>query len=400
MQCALPRLVLSLVPDVVQSTFSAGSVFPPACNGRLPALPASHIWIHPVVKHTATSVVTIERFIIEEERQHPEATGDLSAILYDLALAGKMIANKVRSAGLADILGSDGDVNVQGEVQQKLDIISNEIIVKALDHGGRLCAMASEEEEAIIQIPDKFKTGKYVLMFDPLDGSSNIDVNVPVGTIFSVYRKITRGAKGELEDMLQPGRRQVAAGYVIYGSSTMMVYTTGQGAHGFTLDPSIGEFLLSHPHIRIPEKARYLSVNDSYEQDWPEPTRALMRRYRGLDGQQKALNVRYVGSLVADFHRNLLGGGVFAYPANTKSPQGKLRLLYEANPLAFIAEQAGGRATDGTRDIMNIEPTELHQRTPLYIGSKKEVDTVSEFGIPMPPTTIERRKNARDGVSV
>jgi fructose-1,6-bisphosphatase I len=349
---------------------------------------------HNVVKHTSTSVVTIERFIIEEERQFPEATGDLSAILYDLALAGKMIANKVRSAGLADILGSDGDVNVQGEVQQKLDVISNEIIVKALDHGGRLCAMASEEEEGIIHIPEGFKMGKYVLMFDPLDGSSNIDVNVPVGTIFSVYRKITRGARGEMEDMLQPGRRQVAAGYVIYGSSTMMVYTTGQGAHGFTLDPSIGEFLLSHPHIKVPEAARYLSVNDAYEQDWPEPTRALMRRYRGLDGNQKALNVRYVGSLVADFHRNLLGGGVFAYPANAKSPRGKLRLLYEANPLAFICEQAGGCATDGNRRILDIEPTELHQRTPLYIGSKKEVDTVAEFGIESPPSAVERRRSA------
>lgn len=262
-----------------------------------------------MVRHTATSVVTIERFIIEEERLHPEATGELSGILYDLALAGKMIANKVRSAGLADILGSDGEMNVQGEVQQKLDIISNEIIVKALDHGGRLCAMASEEEEEIIHIPEKFKTGKYVLMFDPLDGSSNIDVNVPVGTIFAVYKKITRGPRGEMEDMLQPGRRQVAAGYVIYGSSTMLVYTTGQGAHGFTLDPSIGEFLLSHPHIKIPENGRYLSVNDAYEQDWPESTRALMRRYRGLDGVRAPLNVRYVGSLVADFHRNLLGEG-------------------------------------------------------------------------------------------
>ena len=349
-----------------------------------------------MVKHTATSVVTIERFIIEEERQHPEATGDLSAILYDLALAGKMIANKVRSAGLADILGSDGEVNVQGEVQQKLDVISNEIIVKALDHGGRLCAMASEEEEGIIHIPERFKTGKYVLLFDPLDGSSNIDVNVPVGTIFSVYKKITRGSRGEMEDMLQPGRRQVAAGYVIYGSSTMMVYTTGQGAHGFTLDPSIGEFLLSHPHIKIPESGRYLSVNDAYEQNWPEATRSLMRRYRGLDGVRQPLNVRYVGSLVADFHRNLLGGGVFAYPANTKSPRGKLRLLYEANPLAFIVEQAGGRATDGQRDIMHIEPTELHQRTPLYIGSKSEVDTVGEFGIESPPTSVERRRGSRE----
>ncbi len=332
-----------------------------------------------MVKHTATSVVTIERFIIEEERNYPDATGELSGILYDMALAGKMIANKVRSAGLVDIIGSAGAENVQGEVQQKLDVISNEIIVKAFDHGGRLCAMASEEEPGIIQIPEGFRAGKYVMLFDPLDGSSNIDVNVPVGTIFSVYHKITRGPRGDMEDMLQPGRRQVAAGYIIYGSSTMMVYTTGQGAHGFTLDPSIGEFLLSHPHIRIPAQARYLSVNDAYEQDWPEQTRALMRRYRGLDGERKPLNVRYVGSLVADFHRNLLGGGVFAYPSNARSPRGKLRLLYEANPLAFIAEQAGGLATDGAHRILDIDPTDLHQRTPLYIGSKDEVETALQF---------------------
>src|SRR5512140_2286255 len=242
-----------------------------------------------VVKHTATSVVTIDRFIIEEERNHPEATGELSGVLYDLALAAKMIANKVRSAGLADILGATENENVQGEVQQKLDILANEIIVKAMDHGGRLCAMASEEEQGIIQIPEHFKCGKYALLFDPLDGSSNIDVNVPVGTIFSVVRKITRGSRGELEDMLQPGRRQVAAGYVIYGSSTMLVYTTGQGAHGFTLDPSLGEFLLSHPNIRTPDIGRSLSVNDSYEQHWDEPTKQLMRRYRGLEGNRTPL---------------------------------------------------------------------------------------------------------------
>jgi fructose-1,6-bisphosphatase I len=327
-----------------------------------------------VVKHTATSVVTIERFIIEEERNHPEATGELSGILYDLALAAKMIANKVRSAGLADILGATDGENVQGEVQQKLDILANEIIVKAMDHGGRLCAMASEEEPGIIQIPEPFKCGKYCLLFDPLDGSSNIDVNVPVGTIFSVVRKITRGRHGELEDMLQPGRRQVAAGYVIYGSSTMLVYTTGQGVHGFTLDPSIGEFLLSHPNIRIPDSGRYLSVNDSYEQLWDENVRKVMRAYRGLEGDRKALITRYVGSLVADFHRNLLGGGIFAYPANKKSMKGKLRLLYEANPLAFIVEQAGGAASDGTQRILDVAPTELHQRTPLYIGSASEVE--------------------------
>jgi fructose-1,6-bisphosphatase I len=327
-----------------------------------------------VVQHTATSVVTIERFIIEQERKFPEATGELSGILQDVALAAKMIANKVRSAGLADILGATENDNVQGERQQKLDVLANEIIIKAMDHGGRLCAMASEEEPDIIPIPEGFKTGKYCLLFDPLDGSSNIDVNVPVGTIFSVVRKITRGARGEMEDMLQPGRRQVAAGYVLYGSSTMMVYTTGQGVAGFTLDPSIGEFLLSHPDIRIPEEGRYLSVNDSYEQHWSEPVRALMRRYRGLDGQRKAMNVRYVGSLVADFHRNLLGGGLFAYPANAKAHKGKLRLLYEANPLAFICEQAGGAACDGERRILDVNPDELHQRTPLYIGSRKDVE--------------------------
>jgi fructose-1,6-bisphosphatase I len=215
-----------------------------------------------------------------------------------------------------------------------------------------------------------------VLLFDPLDGSSNIDVNVPVGTIFSVLRRVTPGqGQGSLEDMLQPGLAQVAAGYVIYGSSTMMVYTTGHGAHGFTLDPSIGEFLLSHPHIKTPAVGKYLSVNDSYERDWSEPVKALMRRYRGLDGQRDPMNVRYVGSLVADFHRNLLGGGVFVYPANRKSPTGKLRLLYECNPLAFICEQAGGAAVNGKRRLMDVVPTELHQRSPLCIGSKDDVET-------------------------
>ena len=331
-----------------------------------------------MVRHTATSVVTIDRYIIEQERLHPEATGELSGILYDIALAAKMISNKVRRAGLVDILGSAEANNVQGEEQQKLDVFANETIIKAMDHGGRLCAMASEEEPDIIQIPDGFRCGKYCLLFDPLDGSSNIDVNVPVGTIFSVLRKITRGNRGQMEDMLQPGRRQVAAGYVIYGSSTMLVYTTGQGAHGFTYDPSIGEFLLSHPNIRIPNEGRYLSVNDSNERYWDEPVKRLMRKYRGLENGASTMNVRYVGSLVADFHRNLLGGGVFAYPANEKSPEGKLRLLYEAAPLAFIVQEAGGAATDGVRDIMDIQPTKLHQRTPLYIGSKAQIDTAME----------------------
>jgi len=332
-----------------------------------------------VVHHTDVSVVTIERFIIEQERLYPQATGELSGILYDLALAAKLIANKVRSAGLADVLGATTAINVQGETQQKLDVLANDILIKALDHGGRLAAMASEEEPDIIPIPDGFPTGKYVIVFDPLDGSSNIDVNVPVGTIFSVMRKVSRGTRGDLSDMLQPGRRQVAAGYVIYGSSTMLVYTTGQGAHGFTLDPSIGEFLLSHPDIKTPARGRYLSVNDSYEQQWAEPTRALIRRYRGLDGKKKPLSGRYVGSLVADFHRNLLGGGIFAYPSNSQYRKGKLRLLYEANPLAFICEQAGGAAIDGVNDILDLTPVELHQRTPLFIGSKDEVAVAREM---------------------
>jgi fructose-1,6-bisphosphatase I len=328
-----------------------------------------------VVHHTDTSVVTIERFIIEQEKRHaPQATGELSGVLYDLALAAKMIANKVRSAGLADILGATDDTNVQGERQQKLDVLANEIIIKALDHGGRLCAMASEEEPDIIHIPERFRTGKYCLLFDPLDGSSNIDVNVPVGTIFSLVKKVSRGGRGELADMLQPGRRQVAAGYVIYGSSTMLVYTTGQGVHGFTLDPSIGEFLLSHPNMRTPRSGRYLSVNDGYAQEWDEQLRVLMRAYRGVGSTRKPLSVRYVGSLVADFHRNLLGGGVFCYPANRQHRKGKLRLLYEANPLAFIAEQAGGAAIDGSGPVLDIVPQELHQRTPLFIGSADDVE--------------------------
>ena len=331
-----------------------------------------------VLQNKATSVVTIERFIIEEERRYPEATGQLSGILYDLALAAKIITNRVRSAGLVDILGSAGEENVQGEIQQKLDVFANETIVKALDHTGRLCGMASEEEAGIIEIPKQFKCGKYCLMFDPLDGSSNIDVNVPVGTIFSIVPKISGGQHATMDDFLQAGAHQAAAGYVIYGSSTMLVYTTGKGVHGFTLDPSIGEFLLSHPDIRTPETGRYLSVNDSYEQMWEPQVKQLMRRLRGLEGARKPMSIRYVGSLVADFHRNLLGGGIFCYPSSKQSPKGKLRLLYEANPLAFLVEQAGGSAIDGAHRILDVKATELHQRTPLYIGSKHDVDLASQ----------------------
>lgn len=332
-----------------------------------------------MLNNKPTSVVTIDRFIIEQEELHPQATGELSGLLYDIALAAKMISLKVRNAGLADVLGATENQNVQGEVQQKLDVLANEIIIKALDHGGRLCIMGSEEDEEPIAIPEKFKAGRYAALFDPLDGSSNIDVNIPVGTIFSIVRRVSSGDRGELRDLLQSGTKQVAAGYVVYGSSTMLVYTTGAGAHGFTLDPALGEFLLSHPDIRIPEHGKYLSVNDSYEPLWSDDVRSLVQYYRGRDGSRDPMNVRYVGSLVADFHRNLFGGGIFLYPANTKSKNGKLRLLYEASPLAFIAEQAGGAATDGKGRIMELVPTTLHQRTPLYIGSKADVEAAARF---------------------
>ncbi|MDX1566846.1 MAG: class 1 fructose-bisphosphatase [Longimicrobiales bacterium] len=333
-----------------------------------------------------TSVISIDRHIIEEERRYPEARGALSNILTDLALAAKLIQREVSKAGLVDILGATGDRNVQGERVQKLDVFANEVIYKALDHAGLLCCMASEESEDVIPIPDRFPTGDYVLLYDPLDGSSNIDVNVSIGTIFSILRKVSGGDRGGLEDCLQPGYRQVAAGYVVYGSSTMLVYTSGNGVHGFTLDPSIGEFLLSHPDIRMPQPPkRVYSVNESYYPLWHEGQKALMRHLKGTEdgaprlGRDEAFTSRYIGSLVADFHRTILTGGIFMYPPDEAAPTGKLRLLYEVSPLAFICEEAGGRASDGHRDILSIEPTELHQRTPLYMGSREFVDLAEEY---------------------
>jgi fructose-1,6-bisphosphatase I len=323
-------------------------------------------------------VETIERFILEQERFFPDATGALTGLLYDIALAAKLIANHTTRAGLVDILGSTGEENVQGETVQKLDRFADQTLFRLNDHTGRLAVMASEENEDTLQIPDRFPTGKYVLIFDPLDGSSNIDTNVSVGTIFAIYRrKSPAETRGTLEDCLQMGRSLVAAGYVIYGSSTMMVYTAGRGVHGFTLDPRIGEFLLSHPNITIPAKPLYYSVNQGYEQQWTPAVLNYTRWLQGYDGTHKALSSRYIGSLVADVHRNLLKGGVFYYPADTKDPskpQGKLRLLYEAAPLAFIAEQAGGYASDGTQPILDIQPTSLHQRVPLYIGNRYLVE--------------------------
>ena len=324
-----------------------------------------------------TLVTTLERFILDQEAAfHSDASGELTNLLYDIALGAKLIAAQIRRAGLVDIIGTAAAINVQGEEQQKLDVFANETLKNALNHTGRVCAMASEEDEELVPIPDGYPAGRYVVLFDPLDGSSNIDVNAPVGTIFAIARRVSTSGQGTLQDVLQPGRDLVAAGYVIYGSSVMMVYSAGHGVHGFTLDPTIGEFLLSHPNIRIPERGKFLSVNDSYESLWSEPVKSLMRQFRGLEGKRPAMNVRYVGSLVADFHRNLLGGGIFAYPANTRNPRGKLRLLYEANPLAFIVEQAGGKATTGAQRILDVVPGDLHQRTPLFIGSRGDVDLV------------------------
>lgn len=328
-----------------------------------------------------SAVVTIDRHIIEEERKHPQATGRLSNILTDMALAAKLIYREVAKAGLVDILGWTGRRNVQGEVVQKLDEFAQEVIYNAMDHGGNLCCMVSEEVEGVIPIPERFPTGDYVLVFDPLDGSSNIDVNVSIGTIFSIYRKISSHPRGSLEDCLQPGRRLVAAGYVVYGSSTMLVYSSGTGVHGFTLDPSIGEFLLSHPDIRMPEPPEpYYSVNEAYYPRWSPGQRKLVDHLKGMDeARREPFKARYIGSLVADLHRTLLKGGIFMYPRDTRSPDGKLRLLYEAAPLAFLCEQAGGRASDGRGPILDIVPTHLHQRTPLYLGSRQFVEKAENF---------------------
>jgi fructose-1,6-bisphosphatase I len=335
--------------------------------------------------HTSTSVVTIERSIIEQERQFPEATGELSNLLYDICLAAKIISRYVRRAGLSDILGDEGTVNVQGELQQKLDVFANETVRNSVQHTGRTCVLASEEDEEPVPVPPGRPVGKYVLLYDPLDGSSNIDVNVSIGTIFSIHRRVTpEGGPGTLVDCLQPGRTQIAAGYILYGSSTMLVYTTGRGVHGFTLEPSIGEFLLSHPNIRIPEIGKYYSVNESNWNRWSEGMQAAVAAFKNGAQEVAAKNARYIGSLVADFHRNLLSGGIFLYPADKKSPNGKLRLLYEAAPLALLVEQAGGAATDGRQAILDILPTNLHQRTPLIIGSKRDVELAMRLSTEAP----------------
>lgn len=325
-------------------------------------------------------LITIERHIMQTQKRFPEATGEFSALLYDIAFAAKLIAREVNKAGLVDVLGVTGGTNVHGEEVKKLDEFADSIIYKALDHTGRLCVMASEEREEVIPIPDKFPAGNYALLYDPLDGSSNIDANVSVGTIFSIYKKISAGERGSEEDCLQKGVKQIAAGYIIYGSSTMLVFTTGNGACGFTHDPSVGEFFLSHDNIKIPKRGKIYSTNEGYYERWEEGTRKYINYLKQPDKEtNRPYSARYIGSLVADFHRNLLYGGIFLYAADKKSPQGKLRLMYEANPLAFIVEQAGGYASSGRQPIMEIQPESIHQRTPLIIGSYDDVKEAEEF---------------------
>jgi fructose-1,6-bisphosphatase I len=323
-------------------------------------------------------VVTIERHILDQQRKHPEATGVLTSLLYDLALAGKLIARETTRAALADILGLTGGFNVQGEEIAKLDQYANAAIVRLNEFTGRLAVMGSEEIDDIIPIPKQYPCGRYVMLFDPLDGSSNIDYSVSIGTIFSIMRrKSPDGTPGTVEDCLQSGRNIVAAGYILYGPSTMLVYSVGNGVQGFTLDHTVGEFLLTHPDIHIPDKPKFYSVNQGYERYWARE----VQEYTNYLQAQK-LSLRYIGSLVSDFHRNLLGGGVFYYPADTRDPakpHGKLRLLYECAPLAFLAEQAGGAASDGTQHILDIEPTHLHQRVPYFVGNKELVELSEAF---------------------
>jgi fructose-1,6-bisphosphatase I len=321
-------------------------------------------------------LVTIQQHIQEEQRRYsPSASGEFSWLLSGITLATKIVAAQVRRAGLGDVLGSTGQRNVQGETVQKLDVLANEALLYCLGSRGNVAVMASEENEEPVVVPRDRECGKYVVVFDPLDGSSNIDVNVSVGTIFSILRREPdpSASREPLLDVLQPGRRQLAAGYVVYGSSTMLVYTTGNGVFGFTLDPSIGAYLLSHERIRMPEQGSTYSVNEANADSFPETYQRYLAQLRsGTTG--RTYSSRYIGSLVADFHRTLLKGGVFLYPPTEQHPHGKLRLLYEANPIALLAEQAGGRAIDGRANILDLSPASLHQRTPLIVGSRAEVD--------------------------
>jgi fructose-1,6-bisphosphatase I len=328
------------------------------------------------------NITTLNDFIIQEQKDFPYAKGELSALLHHIGTAAKMVNKKINKAGLIDITGNAGDINVHGENQQKLDVYADEVFIGSLLSSGECCGIASEENENEIVFSDPLASNaKYIVCIDPLDGSSNIDFNVSVGTIFSIYTRITgRGEKVKNEDFLQPGSKQVAAGYIIYGSSTMLVYSTGKGVNGFTLDQSLGEFCLSHPDIKTPSDGLIYSINEGNYIHFPEGIKKYLKYCQEIDKESgRPYTSRYIGSLVSDFHRNLLKGGVFLYPENDKVPKGKLRLVYECNPIAFIAIQAGGIATDGKHNILNIVPKSLHQRSPFYAGSKNMVTKIEEF---------------------
>lgn len=326
-------------------------------------------------------IVTLTEFIIERQRDFPYAKGDLTSLLNDISVASKIVTREVRKAGLVNILGEYGATNIQGESQKKLDVFANEQFIAALRHGGVACGVASEENDDYISFSNQSYDGSpYVVAIDPLDGSSNIDVNVSIGTIFSIYRTLEPGRAARFEDFMQPGRKLVAAGYVIYGSSTMLVFTTGRGVNGFTLDPSIGEFCLSHPDIRTPDQGSIFSVNEGNYDAFSPGVQAYLDYCKGKDNDKgKPYTGRYIGSLVADFHRNLIKGGIYLYPATKTDPNGKLRLLYECNPLAYIVEQAGGMATNGHDPILDTPLHDLHQRIPYFVGSKNMVLKAMEF---------------------
>jgi fructose-1,6-bisphosphatase I len=322
-----------------------------------------------------SGIKTLGQFIIEKQADFPYAKGELSRLLRDIGIASKIVNREVNKAGLVDILGAAGTMNIQGEGQQKLDVYANTQFISALTSGGECCIVATEEEDEFVKIDSPVsKNAKYIVCIDPLDGSSNIDCNVAVGTIFSIYRRKSTNGEATLQDVLQKGTEQVAAGYVIYGSSTMLVYTTGKGVNGFTLDPSIGEFCLSHPNMKIPPNGNIYSLNEGNYVHFPEGVKKYLKYVQVEDAAtNRPYTSRYIGSMVGDIHRNLIKGGIYIYPTTARSPNGKLRLLYECNPMAFIVEQAGGVASDGFNRILEIEPTELHQRTAIFIGSEHMV---------------------------
>jgi len=322
----------------------------------------------------SSKFMTLVRQIHEGEQSHPGATGEFSDLLHGLSLAAKLVWREVTKAGLVNILGKTDRLNISGDEVKKLDEFADETIFKMMDHVGHLCVMASEENEDLLHIPEHYPQGRYALIYDPLDGSSNIDANVTIGSIFSIHRRVSREGKGTMDDVLQPGHKQVAAGYILYGSSMMFVYCAGHGVHGFTLDPTVGEFLLSHENIRIPPRGSIYSVNEGNIGRWKPEMQRYVQYLKQEDKETgRPYSSRYIGSLVADVHRTLLYGGIYCYPGDTRSPEGKLRLMYENNPLAYIVEHAGGAASDGRQRILDIQPDSLHQRSPLFVGSVEEV---------------------------